>query len=95
VGQTVPDRPAALWAQSPGDGLYFKASTMKEEFTEGKSNISCATIPTPSQNQGHRQEFVEQIGIFSTVGCIGSPADDRPDYYTENKVIMASFGVSE
>lgn len=54
VGQTGPQTgPAALWgAVARGTGLYFKginlkASTTRGGFTEGRSNISSAMIPTP------------------------------------------------
>jgi len=73
VGQTGPQTgPAALWGAVAGDrGCISKGSMTRAGFTVGRSNISCATTGTNRPRPRPSEEFVEQIGIFSTVGCVG------------------------
>lgn len=98
VGQTGPQTgPAALWgAVARGTGLYFKGINDEGGIHGRKIKYFLRDDSySPAKTKAIGKEFVEQIGIFSTVGCVGvGPGMTVRDYYTENKVIMVSMGCS-
>lgn len=98
VGQTGPQTgPAALWgAVGRGTGLYFKGINDEGGIHGRKIKYILRDDGyQPAKTKAIATEFVEQHGIFATVGCIGvGPGMAVKDYYTENKVVMVSFGVS-
>ena len=98
VGQTGPQTgPAALWgAVARGTGLYFKGINDEGGIHGRKIKYFLRDDSyQPAKTKAIGKEFVEQIGIFSTVGCVGvGPGMTVRDYYTENKVIMVSMGCS-
>jgi branched-chain amino acid transport system substrate-binding protein len=98
VGQTGPQTgPAALWGSvGRGSGLFFKGINDEGGIHGRKIKYFLRDDGyQPAKTKAIATEFVEQIGIFATVGCIGvGPGMAVRDYYTENKVVMVSFGVS-
>ncbi len=98
VGQTGPQTgPAALWgAVGRGTGLFFKGINDEGGIHGRKIKYILRDDGyQPAKTKAIATEFVEQDGIFATVGCIGvGPGMAVKDYYTENKVVMVSFGVS-
>jgi len=98
VGQTGPQTgPAAAWGSvARGTGLYFKGINDEGGIHGRKIKYFLRDDSySPAKTKAIGKEFVEQIGIFSVVGCVGvGPAMTVRDYYTENQVIMASFGCS-
>jgi ABC-type branched-subunit amino acid transport system substrate-binding protein len=98
VGQTGPQTgPAALWgAVGRGTGLFFKGINDEGGIHGRKIKYILRDDGyQPAKTKAIATEFVEQDGIFATVGCIGvGPGMAVRDYYTENKVVMVSFGVS-
>ncbi len=98
IGQTGPQSgPAALWgAVARGSGLFFKG--LNDEG--GIHGIKIKYILRddgyqPAKTRAIATEFVEQDKIFGVVGCVGvGPGMAVRDYYTENKVVMVSFGCS-
>jgi len=98
VGQTGPQTgPAALWgAVARGSGLYFKGINDEGGIHGRKIKYVLRDDGyQPAKTKAIGKEFVEQIGIFSTVGCVGvGPGMSVRDYYSENKVIMVSMGCS-
>jgi branched-chain amino acid transport system substrate-binding protein len=98
VGQTGPQTgPAALWgAVGRGTGLFFKGINDAGGIHGRKIKYILRDDGyQPAKTKAIATEFVEQDGIFATVGCIGvGPGMAVKDYYTENKVVMVSFGVS-
>ena len=98
VGQTGPQTgPAALWgAVARGTGLYFKGINDEGGIHGRKIKYFLRDDSyQPAKTKAIGKEFVEQIGIFSTVGCVGVACGMTVrDYYTENKVIMVSMGCS-
>ncbi len=98
VGQTGPQTgPAALWGSvGRGSGLFFKGINDEGGIHGRKIKYFLRDDGyQPAKTKAIATEFVEQIGIFATVGCIGVACGMSVlDYYTENKVVMVSFGVS-
>jgi branched-chain amino acid transport system substrate-binding protein len=98
IGQTGPQTgPAALWgAVGRGSGLFFKGINDEGGIHGRKIRYILRDDGyQPAKTKAIATEFVEQIGIFATAGCIGvGPGMAVRDYYTENKVVMVSFGVS-
>jgi branched-chain amino acid transport system substrate-binding protein len=98
VGQTGPQTgPAALWgAVARGSGLFFKGINDEGGIHGRKIKYFLRDDSyQPAKTKAIGKEFVEQIGIFSTVGCVGvGPGMTVRDYYSENKVIMVSMGCS-
>jgi ABC-type branched-subunit amino acid transport system substrate-binding protein len=98
IGQTGPQTgPAALWgAVARGSGLFFKGLNDEGGIHGRKIKYFLRDDSyQPAKAKAIATEFVEQIGIFGVVGCVGvGPGMAVRDYYTENKVLMASFGVS-
>ncbi len=98
VGQTGPQTgPAALWgAVARGTGLYFKGINDEGGIHGRKIKYFLRDDSyQPAKTKAIGKEFVEQIGIFATVGCVGvGPGMSVRDYYSENKVIMVSMGCS-
>jgi ABC-type branched-subunit amino acid transport system substrate-binding protein len=98
IGQTGPQTgPAALWgAVARGSGLYFKGINDEGGIHGRKIKYFLRDDSyQPAKTKAIATEFVEQIGIFGVVGCVGvGPGMAVRDYYTENKVVMVSFGVS-
>ncbi len=98
VGQTGPQTgPAAPWgAVARGTGLYFKGINDEGGIHGRKIKYFLRDDAyQPAKTKAIGKEFVEQIGIFAVVGCVGVACGMSVlDYYTENKVIMASFGCS-
>lgn len=98
VGQTGPQTgPAALWGSvGRGTGLFFKGINDEGGIHGRKIKYILRDDGyQPAKTKAIATEFVEQLGIFATVGCIGvGPGMAVKDYYTENKVVMVSFGVS-
>ena len=98
VGQTGPQTgPAALWGSvGRGSGLFFKGINDEGGIHGRKIKYFLRDDGyQPAKTKAIATEFVEQIGIFATVGCIGvGPGMAVRDYYTENQVVMVSFGVS-
>jgi branched-chain amino acid transport system substrate-binding protein len=98
VGQTGPQTgPAALWGSvGRGTGLFFKGINDEGGIHGRKIKYVLRDDGyQPAKTKAIATEFVEQIGIFATVGCIGvGPGMAVRDYYAENKVVMVSFGVS-
>jgi ABC-type branched-subunit amino acid transport system substrate-binding protein len=98
VGQTGPQTgPAALWGSvGRGTGLLFKGINDEGGIHGRKIKYILRDDGyQPAKTKAIATEFVEQDGIFATAGCIGvGPGMAVKDYYTENKVVMVSFGVS-
>jgi branched-chain amino acid transport system substrate-binding protein len=98
IGQTGPQTgPAALWgAVARGTGLYFKGINDEGGIHGRKIKYFLRDDGyQPAKTRAIATEFVEQIGIFGVVGCVGvGPGMAVRDYYTENKVLMVSFGSS-
>jgi ABC-type branched-subunit amino acid transport system substrate-binding protein len=98
VGQTGPQTgPAALWGSvGRGTGLFFKGINDEGGIHGRKIKYILRDDGyQPAKTKAIATEFVEQLGIFATVGCIGvGPGMAVRDYYAENKVVMVSFGVS-
>ena len=98
VGQTGPQTgPAALWgAVARGTGLYFKGINDEGGIHGRKIKYVLRDDGyQPAKTKAIGKEFVEQIGIFSVVGCVGvGPGMSVRDYYSENKVLMVSMGCS-
>jgi branched-chain amino acid transport system substrate-binding protein len=98
VGQTGPQTgPAALWgAVARGSGLYFKGINDEGGIHGRKIKYFLRDDGyQPAKTKAIGKEFVEQIGIFSTVGCVGvGPGMSVRDFYSENKVLMVSMGCS-
>ena len=98
VGATGPQTgPAALWgAVGRGTGLFFKGINDEGGIHGRKIKFLLRDDGyQPAKTKAIGTEFVEQDKIFAVVGCIGvGPGMSVRDYYTENKVIMASFGCS-
>jgi ABC-type branched-subunit amino acid transport system substrate-binding protein len=98
IGQTGPQTgPAALWgAVARGSGLFFKGLNDEGGINGRKIKYFLRDDSyQPAKAKAIATEFVEQIGIFGVVGCVGvGPGMAVRDYYTENKVLMASFGIS-
>jgi len=98
IGQTGPQTgPAALWgAVARGSGLFFKGLNDEGGIHGRKIKYFLRDDGyQPAKTKAIGTEFVEQIGIFGVVGCVGSgPGMAVRDYYTENKVLMVSFGCS-
>jgi branched-chain amino acid transport system substrate-binding protein len=96
VGQTGPQTgPAAAWGSvARGSGLFFKGINDEGGIHGRKIKYFLRDDSyQPAKTKAIGKEFVEQIGIFAVVGCVGvGPGMSVRDYYTENKVIMASFG---
>jgi len=77
-------------------GSISRASTMKEESTEGKSiyparrRVTSRPRPRPSAKSSW-----SRFGIFSVVGCVGvGPGMSVRDYYSKTRVLMVSMGCS-
>jgi len=98
VGQTGPQTgPAAAWGSvARGTGLYFKGINDEGGIHGRKIKYFLRDDSyQPAKTKAIGKEFVEQLGIFGVVGCVGVACGMTVrDYYTENKVIMASFGCS-
>jgi branched-chain amino acid transport system substrate-binding protein len=98
IGQTGPQTgPAALWgAVARGSGLFFKGLNDEGGIHGRKIKYFLRDDSyQPAKTKAIATEFVEQIGIFGVVGCVGvGPGMAVRDYYTENKVLMVSFGIS-
>ena len=98
IGQTGPQTgPAALWgAVARGSGLFFKGINDEGGIHGRKIKYFLRDDGyQPAKTKAISTEFVEQIGIFGVVGCVGvGPAMAVRDYYTDNKVLMVSFGCS-
>ena len=98
MGQTGPQTgPAALWgAVARGTGLYFKGINDEGGIHGRKIKYFLRDDSySPAKTKAIGKEFVEQIGIFSVVGCVGvGPGMTVRDYYSENKVIMVTMGCS-
>jgi len=98
VGQTGPQTgPAAPWgAVARGTGLFFKGINDEGGIHGRKIKYFLRDDSyQPAKTKAFGKEFVEQLGIFGVVGCVGVACGMTVrDYYTENKVIMASFGCS-
>ena len=98
VGQTGPQTgPAALWgAVARGTGLYFKGINDEGGIHGRKIKYFLRDDGyQPAKTKAIGKEFVEQLGIFATVGGVGvGPGMSVRDFYSENKVIMVSMGCS-
>lgn len=98
IGQTGPQTgPAAAWgAVARGSGLYFKGINDEGGIHGRKIKYFLRDDGyQPAKTKAIGTEFVEQTGIFGVVGCVGvGPGMAVRDYYTENKVLMVSFGCS-
>ena len=98
IGQTGPQTgPAAPWgAVARGSGLFFKGLNDEGGIHGRKIKYFLRDDGyQPAKTRAIGTEFVEQIGIFGVVGCVGvGPGMSVRDYYAENKVLMVSFGVS-
>lgn len=98
VGQTGPQTgPAAPWgAVARGTGLFFKGLNDEGGIHGRKIKYFLRDDSyQPAKTKAFGKEFVEQIGIFSVVGCVGVACGMTVrDYYSENKVLMVSFGCS-
>jgi branched-chain amino acid transport system substrate-binding protein len=98
VGQTGPQTgPAALWgAVARGTGLYFKGINDEGGIHGRKIKYFLRDDSyQPAKTKAIGKEFVEQIGIFSTIGGVGVACGMTVrDYYSENKVVMVSMGCS-
>ncbi|HXX33283.1 MAG TPA: ABC transporter substrate-binding protein [Thermodesulfobacteriota bacterium] len=98
IGQTGPQTgPAALWGSvARGSGLFFKGLNDEGGIHGRKIKYILRDDGyQPPKTRAIATEFVEQIGIFGVVGCVGvGPGMAVRDYYTENKVVMVSFGSS-
>jgi len=98
IGQTGPQTgPAAAWgAVARGSGLFFKGINDEGGIHGRKIKYFLRDDGyQPAKTKAIGTEFVEQIGIFGVVGCVGvGPGMSVRDYYAENKVLMVSFGVS-
>jgi len=98
IGQTGPQTgPAAPWgAVARGSGLFFKGINDEGGIHGRKIKYLLRDDGyQPAKTRAIATEFVEQIGIFGVVGCVGvGPGMACRDYYTENKVLMVSFGCS-
>jgi len=98
IGQTGPQTgPAAPWgAVARGSGLFFKGINDEGGIYGRKIKYFLRDDGyQPAKTRAIGTEFVEQIGIFGVVGCVGvGPGMSVRDYYTENKVLMVSFGCS-
>ncbi|MGA2517045.1 MAG: ABC transporter substrate-binding protein [Thermodesulfobacteriota bacterium] len=98
IGQTGPQTgPAAAWgAVARGSGLFFKGINDEGGIHGRKIKYFLRDDGyQPAKTRAIGTEFVEQIGIFGVVGCVGvGPGMSVRDYYAENKVLMVSFGVS-
>jgi branched-chain amino acid transport system substrate-binding protein len=98
VGQTGPQTgPAALWgAVARGSGLYFKGINDEGGIHGRKIKYFLRDDGyQPAKTKAIGKELVEQIGIFSMVGCVGvGPGMSVRDFYSENKVLMVSMGCS-
>jgi branched-chain amino acid transport system substrate-binding protein len=98
VGQTGPQTgPAAAWGSvARGSGLFFKGLNDEGGINGRKIKYFLRDDSyQPAKTKAIANEFVDQIGIFSVVGCVGvGPGMAVRDYYTENKVLMVSFGIS-
>jgi branched-chain amino acid transport system substrate-binding protein len=98
VGQTGPQTgPAALWgAVARGSGLYFKGINDEGGIHGRKIKYFLRDDGyQPAKTKAIGKEFVEQIGIFATVGGVGvGPGMSVRDFYSESKVVMVSMGCS-
>jgi ABC-type branched-subunit amino acid transport system substrate-binding protein len=98
IGQTGPQTgPAALWgAVARGSGLFFKGLNDEGGIHGRKIKYFLRDDSyQPAKTKAIANEFVDQIGIFGVVGCVGvGPGMAVLDYYTENKVLMVGFGVT-
>ena len=98
IGQTGPQTgPAALWgAVARGSGLFFKGINDEGGINGRKIKYFLRDDGyQPAKTKAIGTELVEQIGVFGMVGCVGvGPGMSVRDYYTENKVVMVSFGCS-
>jgi len=98
IGQTGPQTgPGAAWGSvARGSGLFFKGLNDEGGIHGRKIKYFLRDDSyQPAKTKAIANEFVEQIGIFGVVGCVGvGPSMAVRDYYTENKVLMVSFGCS-
>jgi ABC-type branched-subunit amino acid transport system substrate-binding protein len=98
VGQAGPQTgPAAPWgAVARGTGLFSKGINDEGGIHGRKIKYFLRDDSyQPAKTKAIGKEFVEQIGIFSVVGCVGVACGmSVRDYYSENKVLMVSFGCS-
>jgi len=98
IGQTGPQTgPAAAWGSvARGSGLFFKGLNDEGGINGRKIKYFLRDDSyQPAKTKAIANELVDQIGIFSVVGCVGvGPGMSVRDYYTENKVLMVSFGCS-
>jgi branched-chain amino acid transport system substrate-binding protein len=98
VGQTGPQTgPAAPWgAVARGSGLFFKGLNDEGGIHGRKIKYFLRDDSyQPAKTKAIGKELVEQIGVFAMVGCVGvGPGMSVRDYYSENKVLMVSFGCS-
>jgi len=98
IGQTGPQTgPGAAWGSvARGSGLFFKGLNDEGGIHGRKIKYFLRDDSyQPAKTKAIANEFVEQIGIFGVVGCVGvGPGMAVRDYYTENKVLMVSFGIS-
>ncbi|HMK51020.1 MAG TPA: ABC transporter substrate-binding protein [Thermodesulfobacteriota bacterium] len=98
IGQTGPQTgPAAAWGSvARGSGLFFKGLNDEGGIHGRKIKYFLRDDSyQPAKTKAIANELVEQIGIFGVVGCVGvGPGMSVRDYYTENKVLMVSFGCS-
>ena len=98
IGQTGPQTgPAAAWgAVARGSGLFFKGLNDEGGIHGRKIKYFLRDDSyQPAKTKAIGIELVEQLGVFGMVGCVGvGPGMSVRDYYTENKVLMVSFGCS-
>jgi len=98
IGQTGPQTgPAAAWgAVARGSGLFFKGLNDEGGIYGRKIKYFLRDDSyQPAKTKAIGIELVEQVGVFGMVGCVGvGPGMSVRDYYTENKVLMVSFGCS-
>jgi branched-chain amino acid transport system substrate-binding protein len=98
IGQTGPQTgPAAAWgAVARGSGLFFKGLNDEGGIHGRKIKYFLRDDSyQPAKTKAIGIELVEQVGVFGMVGCVGvGPGMSVRDYYTENKVLMVSFGCS-
>jgi ABC-type branched-subunit amino acid transport system substrate-binding protein len=98
IGQTGPQTgPAAAWgAVARGSGLFFKGLNDEGGIHGRKIKYFLRDDSyQPAKTKAIGTELVEQVGVFGMVGCVGvGPGMSVRDYYTENKVLMVSFGIS-
>jgi branched-chain amino acid transport system substrate-binding protein len=98
IGQTGPQTgPAAAWgAVARGSGLFFKGLNDEGGIHGRKIKYFLRDDSyQPAKTKAIGVELVEQVGVFGMVGCVGvGPGMSVRDYYTENKVLMVSFGCS-